>query len=55
MHENQFGDYTRSYSGNRSALTNYNGNTKIYPQDGDLQHRYAYSNTILNNSAQMSQ
>jgi RHS repeat-associated protein len=53
----KFGEYiyTGPYRGDRNALTNYNGNTKIYPQDGGVQHRYAYSNTILNNAAQMSQ
>jgi hypothetical protein len=53
----KFGEYiyTGPYRGDRNALTNYNGNTRIYPRDGGVQHRYAYSNTILNNAAQMSQ
>jgi RHS repeat-associated protein len=53
----KFGEYvyTGTYRGDRNALTNYNGNIKIYPQDGGVQHRYVYSNTILNNAAQMSQ
>jgi hypothetical protein len=53
----KFGEYiyTGAYRGDRNALTNYNGNIKIYPQDGGVQHRYVYSNTILNNTAQMSQ
>ena len=53
----KFGEYTYtgSFRGDRNALKNYNGNTNIYPQDGGVQHRYVYSNTILNNAAQMSQ
>ena len=43
-----------SYRGDRNALINYNGNTKIYPQDGGVQHRYVYADTIQNNAAQMS-
>jgi hypothetical protein len=52
-----FGEYiyTGAYRGDRNALTNYNSNIKIYPQDGGVQPQVVYSNTILNNAAQMSQ
>jgi RHS repeat-associated protein len=51
----KFGEYiyTGSYRGDRNALTNYNGNTRIYPQDGGVQKRYVYSDQILSRTNQM--